>query len=176
MARGVLSHSRAREIEHVTVAMPEIQERREGKRVPGGRPLHEYANLYVCARNPMMYKRKEAHHQLCVLRVSTAVLDLGEVIIADRNASSAYARFGAAPGALDMLQHGVIFAEYWTHPDDSIEQMRYKSFKCAEVLVPDRVDPVHIVGAYVSCEESRLRLAQEAPRLPVIINRHLFFQ
>ena len=28
--------------------------------------------------------------------------------------------------------------------------MRHKSQKCAEVLVPDRVDPCYIVGAYVA--------------------------
>ena len=28
--------------------------------------------------------------------------------------------------------------------------MRHKSQKCAEALVPDRVDPCYIVGAYVA--------------------------
>jgi hypothetical protein len=61
---------------HRSVAMAQIQDRTRLIRVPGGRPLHEYANLYICARNPMMFKRRSDHGALCVLRVSTAVLDL----------------------------------------------------------------------------------------------------
>src|SRR5438046_4685693 len=48
-----------------SVAMPEIQERRENKRVPGGRMLHEYANMYFDAHNPMLskcrHRRSEEH-------------------------------------------------------------------------------------------------------------------
>lgn len=56
--------------------MAEIQDRRAVVRVPGGRPLHEYVNLYFHARNPMLYKRLPMHDSLCVLRVSTDVFDL----------------------------------------------------------------------------------------------------
>jgi hypothetical protein len=176
MTRGILSHRRAEALDPVRIDMREVQDLRKGKRIPGGRPLHDYANLYVCARNPMMYKRKEAHRQLCVLRVSTGVLDLDGVIIADRNAATSYVRFGPAPGALEILDGALIFAEYWTHPGDPIRQRTHKAVKCAEVLVPDRVDPVHILGAYVSCEESRRQLAQIMPHLPVAVDTHLFFR
>jgi hypothetical protein len=47
--------------------MPEIQRRRAGRVVPGGRSLHEYVNLYICARNPMLYLRRAMHAKLCVL-------------------------------------------------------------------------------------------------------------
>jgi ssDNA thymidine ADP-ribosyltransferase, DarT len=55
--------------------MTEIQDLRANKKVPGGRPLHEYLNLYFHARNPMMYKGHDQHESLCVIRVSTNVLD-----------------------------------------------------------------------------------------------------
>ena len=44
--------------QHVSVAMPAVQDRRARKIVPGGRRLHGYANLYICARNPMMFVRR----------------------------------------------------------------------------------------------------------------------
>ena len=124
----------------------------------------------------MMYRRKEMHRDLAVLRVSTDVLDLPGAVIADRNAASNIVRFAPSPGGLSRLDYGKIFATYWTHPDDPIEEMEHKSIKCAEVLVPDRVDPVHITGAYVSCEESRRRIVEDAPGLPATVDAHLFFR
>lgn len=49
--------------------------------VPGGRPLHEYVNLYFCARNPMLFRIKDLHLELCVLQIDTNVLDLPGVVI-----------------------------------------------------------------------------------------------
>ena len=47
MSEGILSYKRAKKINHNSVAMEEIQDRREKKVVPGGRPLHEYVNMLV---------------------------------------------------------------------------------------------------------------------------------
>src|SRR5882672_10387431 len=80
--RGILSHERASKIEHESTAMPEIQERRDRKRVPGGLNLHQYANLYFHARNPMLSVRR--HEDICVLRVSTAVLQIQGTVITDQ--------------------------------------------------------------------------------------------
>ncbi len=174
LERGILSHVRCQKIPHLSVAMQEIQDRRDGVTVPGGRPLHEYANLYICARNPMLYKRGGQHEELCVLRVTSDVLDLPGVVVTSGNASSQYVRFGAGAAGLGIVDRDLTFAEFWIH-QDPIEYFRRKSAKCAEVLVPDRVDPQLIVGAYVSGDVGRaaLRAANEA--LQATINKHLFF-
>lgn len=173
---GILSHRRAARMAHASVAKQEVQDLRARVRVPGGRPLHEYANLYICARNPMLYKRLGVHQDLCVLSVNPAVLDLPNGVITDQNAASGYRRFSPAPGGLAIVDHAQVFAEYWTHPDDSIAERRHKSVKCAEVLVPDSVDPAYIMGAYVSNAETLRSLAQQAPGLQVAVNAHLFFR
>lgn len=85
---GILLHYKACKIPHKSVAMDEIQERRKKVVVPGGRPLHQYVNLYFHARNLMMFKRKDLHQELCVIKVIKDVLNLSEVIITDGNASS----------------------------------------------------------------------------------------
>jgi hypothetical protein len=59
MQHGILSHKLAQQIAHDSVAMQEIQERRRNKQIPGARRLHEYANLYFDAHNPMLSKRRE---------------------------------------------------------------------------------------------------------------------
>ncbi len=171
---GIVSHRRAADLTHESVAMDEIQSRRSTVVVPGGRPLHEYVNLYVCARNPMLFKRRDQHAQLSVLRVSPQVLDLPGVVVTDANASSPYVRFAAAPGGLRIVDRQLTFAEYWTDPD-TIAYFRRKSAKCAEVLVPDNVAPDLLLGAYVSCQEALARWNALEVSLPAMLNPNLFF-
>jgi hypothetical protein len=175
MEHGILSHQLVSQFWHASIAMAEIQARRATKRVPGGRPLHEYANLYLCARNPMLYKRKEAHQELCVLRVSTEVLDLPGVIIADGNAASDYTAFWPSPAGLSRVDKDLVFAEYWTD-EDQIRAWQKGRVKCAEVLVPDRVAPHLVLGAYASCDAARRTLETTVPRLPTTVDAHLFFR
>jgi hypothetical protein len=171
---GILSNRWAAKLPHTSVAMQQVQNRRAKVVVPGGRKLHEYVNLYICARNPMLFKRLDQHLDLCVLQVSTDVLDLPDVVVTDANASSDYARFAAAPGGLRIVDREATFAEYWTD-QDPIVQLKKKSAKCAEVLVPDRVDPRFIMGAYVSCQAAMDRFNGLGTGIPVSINAHMFF-
>jgi len=172
---GILSNRRAAKIPHTCVAMQVVQDRRADVVVPGGRKLQEYVNLYICARNPMLFKRLGQHLDLCVLQVSTDVLDLPGVVVTDANASSDYVRFAEAPGGLSIVDRELTLAEYWTDPDP-IVQWKKKSAKCAEVLVPDRVAPQFIMGAYVSCQDAMDRLSGLGTGIPVRINAHMFFQ
>ena len=146
LEHGILSHERASKIEHESAAMEEIQERRDQKRVPGGLKLHQYANLYFHARNPMLYKRKENASNLCVLRVSTEVLNLSGVVITDQNAASDLVRF-LHPNQRRLLDFESIFAMDWRHPNDPFGYRRHRSRKCAEVLVPQVVEPKFLIGA-----------------------------
>ena len=176
LKHGILSHRLAASLPHHSVAMSEIQERRQGVCVPGGRPLHEYANLYLCARNPMLFKRRDRHPELCVLPVSTDVLDLPGVIITDGNAASSYTRFLPSPQGLEEIDHRLVFAKYWTDWD-IFQQWHKKRAKCAEVLVPERVPPNFITGIYVSCSQSlqRCLCLSLKPNLVVKVDAHLFF-
>src|SRR5262249_39662334 len=114
--RGILSHEGAAKIEHQSAAMQEIQDRRDKKSVPGGLKLHQYANLYFHARNPMLYKRKAQARTLSVLRVSIDVRHLAGVVITDRNASSDWVRF-LHPTQYRLLDFDSIFAMDWRHPN-----------------------------------------------------------
>lgn len=58
ISRGLLSHRRvSRLAAHQSIALADVQAKRAAKRVPGGRPLHEYVNLYICARNPIFFNQ-----------------------------------------------------------------------------------------------------------------------
>lgn len=179
LTRGILSHDLADHVEHDSVAMQEIQDVRHNKSVPGGLRLHQYANLYFCARNSMMYKRKDEHSQLSVIKVSIQVMSEQGVVLSDQNAASNYARFHSYPDGLRLIDFDYVYADSW-QDEDQVTAWRKKARKCAETLVPNRVDPRYLTGFYVSNEQTRqrveglLRLHQCA--LPVIANPHLFFR
>lgn len=174
---GILSHTRMDQIEHASVAMAEIQNRRAKKIVPNARPLHEYANLYFHARNPMMYKRRHQHSKLCIVRVLPGVLDVPGVVVTDSNAAAEdqYVRFAPAPDGLRIVDRDDTFAEWWTSPN-YFEKCRLRSRKCAEVLVPDQVEPEFLFGVYVSNQQALEEYTALGLDRPAIINPHLFFQ
>jgi len=176
LEHGILSNRRARRFGPKSIAKQEVQDLRAKVRVPGGRPLHEYANLYICARNPMMYVRRGLHSETCVLRVSTDLLDLRGVIVTDQNAASDYRRFMPSPDGLAMVDASMVFADDWRHPNDQAAFWRHRSVMCAEVLVPDSVPPGFVTGAYVSGATARTALGACAPALPSTVNAHMFFQ
>ena len=123
----------------------------------------------------MLYKRRDQHLHLCVLRISPDVLDLPGVVVSDANASSDYVRFAAAPTGLSIVSQAATFAEYWTDPNP-IVQWQKRSAKCAEVLVPDRVDPQFVMGAHVSCQAAMTRLDELGTGVRGNLNAHLFFR
>jgi hypothetical protein len=174
-AAGLLSHRRANRIKHRSVADPEVQDRRRGKRV-GHRLLHDFVNLYMTARNPMLYKLaivKGLADELCVVRVSDDVIELPEVVVSDMNAASPYCRFYSADG-LEHVDADRVFRHYWTD-GDVVEQDRCKKAKCAEVLVPEAVAPAHLTGIYVGTDGARARLADGAGNLSVARKAEFFF-
>src|SRR4030043_595124 len=175
MHHGILCHQKARQLNHASVAMQKVQDIRSRKRVPGDLPLHAYVNLYFCARNPMMRKRAHHHLLLCVLQVNVEVLDLPNVVIADGNAASDYTAFWLPPLGLERVDFDLVFAEWWTD-NNQIQQWHKARVKCAEVLVPDRVDSRFIQGAYISCQENQKLLEDTGFGLDVTVDPKLFFQ
>lgn len=175
LAHGILSYERAAQLEHASVAMQPVQDRRDQKRVPQGLRLHQYANLYIHARNPMLYKRRGEAGSLCVLRVSLDALGMPGVVVTDSNAASDYARF-LHPSQSGLINFDDVLAEDWTHPDDQRRYFQHKSRKCAEVLVPHRVPPELVFGAFVVDAGARARVVAVAPQLPTTVDPVLFFR
>lgn len=176
LERGILCHNRMRKLRHVSIAMQEVQDRRVHKKVPGGLQLHDYANLYICARNPMMYKRRSAHENLSVLAVSADVLDIPGTVVTDQNAATRYVRFAAAPDGLLIVDKDRTFARNWRHPLDPVEEWRHKARKCAEVLIPQVVSTDYIQAAYVSGSMGKQRVKAVSNAIEIRVDADLFFQ
>lgn len=154
--------------------MQPVQDRRDQKRVPRGLRLHQYANLYFHARNPMLYKRRGEAGSLCVLAVSTEALKIEGTVITDCNAASDWVRF-LHPLQWELVNFGDVFAEDWRHTGNASRYYQHKSRKCAEVLVPHRIPPELLIGARVVDQAARARLTAQEPGMRVIVDPVLFF-
>lgn len=124
----------------------------------------------------IIYAQWAPAEKLCVLRISTDVLDVAGTVVTDGNAASKYTTgFSAAPAGLADVDRDLTFAESWKHPNE-IDEWRHKRAKCAEVLVPDRVPSRFILGAWVVGAETKLSLDAQLKPLACQVDAHLFFK
>ena len=177
LKHGILSNERSGEAAASLCRLEEAQEKRDAKQVPGGLKLHQYANLYFHARNPMMSNRRNKASSLCVLPHSARNRQCRGVIIADRNAAGDGQMgplfFIRASGLCSISiestrEIGAILIDSFT--------MIKKRKKCAEVLVPHLVKPEFLVGAYVADTKASDGLRALGFTLPISIDSDLFFR
>jgi hypothetical protein len=173
--RGLLSNYGAQKFPHISVALTDVQEKREPRIIPGGLRLHEYVNMYFNARNPMMYRLLSKHQELAVLSISASILDLPDAVIADGNASSEWTSFRSPKDGLPRLREELVFAEYWTDPDP-ITYYKKKSAICAEVLIPHHLPAEYINNVYTSGDEARNAVKALLPTINPSVNARLFFR
>lgn len=174
MVRGLLSNERANRINHVSIAMNEVQARRDLVRIPNGLKLHQYANLYFDPWNPMLSRKRSQNEEICILKFDRVVLDFDGVILSDKNASSDYAAFYGAEAGLENIDFDLVYARYWTD-DDYYEQCRKKSIKCAEVLVLYCINYDCVVCAAVVNSSAAERLEATGFDREIIVEPRVFF-
>jgi hypothetical protein len=80
------------------------------------------------------------------------------------------------PSQWKLLPFDDIYAEDWRHPNDPIAYWKHKARKCAEVLVPNVVDPKFVTGAYVVDASAAARLMGLEFAPAVTVDRVLFFR
>ena len=172
---GIVCFNKMEQISHTSIALPNVQDRRSKVEIPNGRMLHEYANLYFSYKNPMLYKRRDQAEELCILAISSSVLDVDGCIVSDRNAAAALARFYPAIEGLEFLDFEKIHMKYWTSEDPYL-QRELKAIKCSEVLVPNCVDPSFISSVCVLNEENHDIMLEYGFNGQIIIGASNFFR
>lgn len=176
LQHGILCHALAGALPHTSIAMEAAQEKRDQIELPDGRPLHEFANVYFHARNPMMYLRRSEAGSLCVLQVSPGILDIPGVWVSDGNAASRnYVKFHRPTEMASSLNFDLIFARWWVETFTPFGSER-KHAKCAEALVPDEILPNYITGAYVIDLIRKQKLEGKGFNMPITIDPDLFFK
>lgn len=175
MRSGLLSNERAARIIHTSIAMNEIQERRDKIRVPNGLKLHQYANVYFDPHNPMLSARRDQNNDICILKIDCGILDMPGVVVSDRNASSDYASFYSPGIGIEEIDFDLVYARYWTDEDYYV-QMEKKSIKCAEVLVPYVIPHEYIMCAAVIDKETAHKLEDVGFNKAIEIVPWIFFR
>ena len=174
LSYGILSHEEAKKLPHLSVADPDVQDRRENVVLPNGAKLHQYANLYFSFWNPMLSRVRENNENICILGVSLSVLDIDGCAITDRNAATSLARFYSPQYGLNELDFEKIHMSNWN--DDNVYVFRdNRAIKCAEVLVPGCVPESYIMGAYVVSEAAKNRLIDAGFDKKIIVKPSYFF-
>lgn len=174
LKRGILSHNKSRNLNFRDISEGGVQERRAKKKIPGiNKSLHDYANLYFDAHNPMLSARRSSNNEICVLRIQNSILDVEGVIVTDKNAARE-CWFKTVDEGLPLLNKDDIYAAFWTDHNDPIKEYRHAGIKCAEVLVPDLVHLDYIIGAYVANNMALNKLCNLS-NLGAIIKLELFF-
>ena len=113
LEHGILSKNELirRNISYQDLSNHSVQDKRDCKYVLNRRTLHDYANLYFDARNPMLFNLVSNRNinELCVLCVDKRVLDIPGTVVTDMNAAALLAVFENPEKALDRLNYDLIF-------------------------------------------------------------------
>ena len=156
LQNGLLSYYHASSINHVSIANPEIQDRRDKKKVPNGLALHQYVNCFFNPRNSMLYSNS-SFDNIAILCISNKVLDLPGVVVSDKNAAKNTVAFYGAQMGIDKLNFKEIFLSNWDSPDPW-EKERLKAILHAEVLVPFKIESSYIKEIRVAKESVKRKL------------------
>lgn len=178
MEHGIVSRNFANKnkLPFIDISEPGVQDRRAVKKIFGtSKYLHDYANLYFDAHNPMLSARRSQNNEICVLRVSKDVLDLENVIVTDQNAARE-CWFKPVIEGLPLLDKERIYAPVWIYrnPPDPMEEYKHAGEKCAEILVPECVESRYIIGGYVA-NQIALNAFRQVFDLQVNRKSNLFF-
>lgn len=174
MQKGLLSNEKASAIKHTSIAMQEVQKRRDAVIIPNGMALHKYANVYFDHRNPMLYKRKDENEKICILKFDRAILDIEGAIVSDRNASSLYAGFYPPEVGLGEIDFELVFASDW-RDENLYEYYKKKSIKCAEVLIPFYIPFDFVVCAAVYSKNAEQKLIETGFNRKIYVEPQIFF-
>lgn len=178
MERGILSYNECdtQTVTHKSFALDSAQQKRDAKSVPNGLPVHDYACLYFDARNKTMFKLNKTDDEfadICVLVLDAAdLLTIDGAVISDMNVAAAMVGFYPA-NDLSPLNFARIYAKYWTHRNDQADEILHGYQKCAELLIPHRIDSRHILGAFAQNEEMADKLSDLVPK--VVVKPSVFF-
>lgn len=174
MEYGILSHELARKHAHESIALEDVQNKREIKIINAGRKLHSYANLYFDSYNPMLSRVRSHYNDICILAIDPSIMNIPGTVVTSCNAASSVVKFADPTEMTDVLNFDIIYAQYWT--DDNIHvYYNNKLIKCAEVLIPDCIPYDYIMGAIVINNIAKEKLKSTGFDRNIIVDRHRFF-
>jgi len=177
LKNGILSHEQVetRQIDYTPIYDKEIVTSRREKKIPDGRSLWSFANLYFQPRNPMLYRVicEKPVDDIAVLALKREILNRNDIFISNGNAAStATAILPADEGKKALYRMTkVLDKEWWT------EESGDKRKIMAECLVPEVISPEYIQTIYVASHDTADRIrVMLSSNIPVVPEPTIFFQ
>lgn len=184
LERGILSHSRVEEedVDFKPIYDSEIVTRRSEKKLPNGKSLWQYANLYFQPRNPMLYRviyEQSSPDDIIILGIHPAILKNPEIFLSDGNAANDITqivpiREKQVDQIIAEIRKKVVVMEWWN------EESGHKRKIMAECLVPDQIGSKYITTIYVPNENVMSKVREFLPDFQtnpsIIPEPKLFFQ
>lgn len=176
--RGILCHRQVEEekIKFTPIYDPDIVSNRKNIKVPDGRSLWDFANLYFQPRNAMLYRvaffSEVKIEDIVVIGLKVSILDRKDILITTGNAASPFTNILSKEEAQKYIKsiRKKVDKEWWAVEDGSKRELM------AECLVPNKVSPDYISEIYVPTYESFKRLRPKiAANIPIIPQPELFF-
>jgi len=178
LSNGILSHETilSEGVDYEPIYNENIVNNRKDIRVPDGRTLWEFANLYFQPRNPMLYRvlHEKTADNIAIISVQRTILDRSDIYVSNGNAASLGSDILNAvemKRVLPQILRSTIGVEWWNDLNGSKRRIM------AECLVPNMVDPEYIQSIYVASHKNKEALEKANPhiKLPIIVEPPIFF-
>ena len=153
--KGILSHCKMEEtgLNFERIYNKSVVTRREEIKVPDGRSLWLFANLYFQARNPMLFTviRNNPLDEIAVIGVDRSILDRSDIYLSTGNAAHSQSNIVPISEKKDIIPFILheINRAYWNEVDGS------KRTIMAECLVPEVVPPSYIRSIYFADHDAK---------------------
>lgn len=178
LEKGIYCHRKVEEegLQFTPIYEKQIVSKRKNIKLPNGRNLWDYANLYFQPRNAMLYRviyfSGIEIENIIIIGVNPKILDRTDIFITDGNAASENTKIYSSSKMKAFLKsiREKTYKEWWTIEDGSKRELM------AECLVPDKVEPYYISEIYVPNHNSLNKVRQVGKlNIPVIPQPELFF-
>lgn len=185
--KGILSHKRAGKLSvpytdisnGVVQALrsEKILERCNKKKKPLS--IHRHAVLYLNPHNAMMFKKKD--ESICIIRVNKEIINRGDAVISNKNASVSNAEFFTTE-AYQLVQEVAdkLASNLSTlNTAEKNVQNEYKQVRQSEALLPYEISPIYFTGVIVKNKadmEQVNKILVDTKKMPVEIVPSAFFQ
>ena len=178
LEKGILSHRKVEEegIKYTPIYDPDIVMNRRDRKLPDGRNLWDFANLYFQPRNAMLYRviffsgiRIE---DIIIIGLKRSILNRNDIFVTTGNAASPYTEFISSKDARKYIKSIVekTDKEWWSPEDGSKRELM------AECLVPNQVESNYITEIYVANRSTLENVRRICKRqIPIIPEPELFF-
>lgn len=160
LENGILSHCKIEQsgIDFARIYNKDVVCRRQAIKVPDGRSLWNFANLYFQARNPMLFTvvRNNPLDEIAVIGVDRKILDRQDIYISTGNAAHSQSDIRPISEKKEILPNIMkeIGRSYWNEVDGS------KRTIMAECLVPELVPPEYIRSIYFADYKTKYRVQE----------------